>query len=336
MLPIRKLHFGNTYRTGQAGYHTIGPLECFKQVTSMEECDSSQNYLRCRTGHFVNISTRCLYGFDQFGFQAGCRDVSHLRGCEKVICPEDYVKCTRSYCIPSHFLCDGKWDCIGGEDEIECNKYTCPGRYKCRNQSSCVALHQLCDGTRQCKHGDDEHLCDLKCPAACKCRGHFVKCIEKNLVALPDDLSHLVRKLNFSFNRLDILKSNFSPFKRLGELILQYNGLTVLPSNKFIELKNLYLLNNRIVQIETAAFAGLKNVRFLHLENNPILSEIKAGAFVGLNKLTFLNLSGMALSGLKKNTFVGLDQVTTLNLRNNKLQYVEDGAFQGLKSVTSL
>nr|XP_054927510.1 uncharacterized protein LOC126532264 isoform X4 [Dermacentor andersoni] len=121
--------------------------------------------------------------------------------------------------------------------------------------------------------------------------------------------------------------------------ILQYNGLTVLPSNKFIELKNLYLLdlrNNRIVQIETAAFAGLKNVRFLHLENNPILSEIKAGAFVGLNKLTFLNLSGMALSGLKRNTFVGLDQVTTLNLRNNKLQYVEDGAFQGLKSVTSL
>ncbi|XP_065296530.1 uncharacterized protein [Dermacentor albipictus] len=339
MLPIRKLRFGNTYKTGQAGYHTIGPLECFKQVTSMEECDSSQNYLRCRTGHFVNISTRCLYGFDQFGFQAGCRDVSHLRGCEHVVCPEDYVKCARSYCIPSHFLCDGKWDCIGGEDEIECSKYTCPGRYKCRNQSSCVALHQLCDGTRQCKHGDDEHLCDLRCPAACQCRGHFVKCIEKNLVALPDDLSHLVRKLNFSFNRLDILKSNFSPFKRLGELILQYNGLTVLPSNKFIELKNLYLLdlrNNRIVQIETAAFAGLKNVRFLHLENNPILSEIKAGAFVGLNKLTFLNLSGMALSGLKRNTFVGLDQVTTLNLRNNKLQYVEDGAFQGLKSVTSL
>ncbi|XP_072144593.1 uncharacterized protein [Dermacentor andersoni] len=339
MLPVRKLRFGNTYKTGQAGYHTIGPLECFKQVTSMEECDSSQNYLRCRTGHFVNISTRCLYGFDQFGFQAGCRDVSHLRGCEHVVCPEDYVKCARSYCIPSHFLCDGKWDCIGGEDEIECSKYTCPGRYKCRNQSSCVALHQLCDGTRQCKHGDDEHLCDLRCPAACQCRGHFVKCIEKNLVALPDDLSQLVRKLNFSFNRLDILKSNFSPFKRLGELILQYNGLTVLPSNKFIELKNLYLLdlrNNRIVQIETAAFAGLKNVRFLHLENNPILSEIKAGAFVGLNKLTFLNLSGMALSGLKRNTFVGLDQVTTLNLRNNKLQYVEDGAFQGLKSVTSL
>ncbi|CAN7979977.1 unnamed protein product, partial [Ixodes pacificus] len=345
-LPIRKagpapfhVRFGNTYKTGQAGYHTIGPLECFKQVSSMEECDSSQNFLRCRTGHFVNISTKCLYGFDQFGFQAGCRDVSHLRGCENVVCPEDYVKCTNSYCIPSHFLCDGKWDCIGGEDEIECSNYICPGRYKCRNQSSCVALHQLCDGARQCKHGDDEHLCDLRCPSACECRGHFVKCIEKNLVALPDDLSHLVRKLNFSFNRLDILTSNFSPFKRLGELILQYNGLTVLPSNKFIELKNLYLLdlrNNRIVQIETAAFAGLKNVRFLHLENNPILSEIKAGAFVGLNKLTFLNLSGMALSGLKRNTFVGLDKVTTLNLKNNKLEYVEDGAFQGLKSVTSL
>lgn len=166
-LPIRKLRFGNTYKAGQAGYHTIGPLECFKQVSSTEECDSSQNFLRCRTGHFVNISTKCLYGFDQFGFQAGCRDVSHLRGCENVVCPEDYVKCTRSYCIPSHFLCDGKWDCIGGEDEIQCNKYTCPGRYKCRNQSSCVALHQLCDGMRQCRHGDDEQLCGtwLACSA---------------------------------------------------------------------------------------------------------------------------------------------------------------------------
>ncbi|GBO20798.1 hypothetical protein AVEN_147039-1 [Araneus ventricosus] len=85
-----------------------------------------------------------------------------IRGsAENFVCPKDYVKCPESYCLPTIYVCDGKWDCIGGGDEEECDRYSCPGQYKCYNKSSCLPLNKLCDGIRNCPHGDDELLCDL-------------------------------------------------------------------------------------------------------------------------------------------------------------------------------
>ena len=34
-------------------------------------------------------------------------------------CPESYVKCPNSYCIPTHYLVNGELDCPLGEDEKE-------------------------------------------------------------------------------------------------------------------------------------------------------------------------------------------------------------------------
>jgi hypothetical protein len=41
---------------------------------------------------------------------------------EKFVCPENTLKCPESYCIEQRFLCDGKKECPGGEDEQECSK----------------------------------------------------------------------------------------------------------------------------------------------------------------------------------------------------------------------
>ncbi|GBM66687.1 hypothetical protein AVEN_249512-1 [Araneus ventricosus] len=120
--------------------------------------------MKCSTGHYVPVTHKCLYEFDMYGYHLGCRDVTHLRNCESFVCPKDYVKCPNAYCIPTTYVCDGKWDCVGGVDEEKCENYTCPGQYKCFNKTSCVPLHKLCDGIKNCQEGDDELLCEQRFP----------------------------------------------------------------------------------------------------------------------------------------------------------------------------
>ncbi|GFQ99730.1 g-protein coupled receptor GRL101 [Trichonephila clavata] len=352
-LPVSEVRFGYTFKTGQYGFHRIGPLECTgNAIESTEKCTNSTRFMKCNTGHYVSNIYKCRYEFDPYGNQLGCRDVTHLRQCENFVCPKDYVKCPESYCIPTIYVCDGKWDCIGGGDEEECDAYSCPGQYKCYNKSSCLPLNKLCDGIRNCPHGMmnsfvqymfTPNTCfmflDLSCPEHCMCVGLFVSCMRQNASLLPDNIPQEVRKLDFSFNRLDLSKTDFSSFWTLGELILQYNYLTILPPRRFNHLKNLYKLDlshNRLTIISAFAFAGLKNVRLLLLENNPTITEIESEAFYGLSNLPSLNLTGISLNTLRKSTFNGMSHLKALNLQNNNIAKIESGAFAGLHSVTVL
>ena len=76
-------------------------------------------------------------------------------------CPGMY-KCPRSYCISTIRLCDGRSDCLEGEDERDCpqNKAPlCPGFYKCYS-GECLAMQYVCNNHRHCPLGDDELLCE--------------------------------------------------------------------------------------------------------------------------------------------------------------------------------
>jgi len=302
-----------------------------------------QNLFKCTSGNMIDSNLRCLYEFDRYGYQIGCRDVSHLIDCADFECPKrDYVKCSNSYCIPWRYICDGKWDCVMGEDEVGCARYVCPGQYKCANQSSCILLHQLCDGHRQCPMGDDEWFCDLQCPLKCDCIGQSVNCRGANLSNLPGNyISKSVRKLDLSHNRLgpNLSNSDFSAYHDLGELILRHNGIEVLIPRKFHQLRNLYKLdlsNNQIHSVKRGAFAGLRRVTQLLLESNPELVILEPEAFLGLSSLQMLNISSSRIMALRKNTFDGLTSLRHLLLRSNMIVEVEDGAFRSLSSLVSL
>ncbi|KAF7494181.1 Putative G-protein coupled receptor [Sarcoptes scabiei] len=288
------------------------------------------------------VSENILGEFDQLQYQIGCRDVSHLRHCTKFQCPNDYVKCPDSYCIPYRYMCNGKWDCVGGSDEIGCARYTCPGRYKCANESSCIWLHQLCDGFRHCPLGDDEWFCDLNCPESCICFGHYIDCRFSNLTTETfRNISKEARKLDLSYNNLgpDLSMIDFSSFAYLGELILQKNNLEIIRSRKFIQLTNLYKLDlryNRIKIIESAAFAGLQQVTTLLLDHNDQLSEIHSGAFVGLISLRRLNISNTRLKTIATNLFLQMNSLQYLTLINNQIETIEKGAFNDLYSLMAL
>lgn len=315
----------------------------FYQANQAASNERWMNLFKCTSGNMIDNSLRCLYEFDRYGYQIGCRDVSHLIDCADFECPpRDYVKCSNSYCIPWRYVCDGKWDCIMGEDEVGCARYVCPGQYKCANQSSCILLHQLCDGHRQCPMGDDEWFCDLQCPIGCDCIGQSVNCRDANMTSLPNNyISKSVRKLDLSYNKLgpNLNQSNFDAYHDLGELILHRNGIEVLPPRKFHQLRNLYKLDlslNRIHSVKRGAFAGLRRVTQLLLESNQQLSLLEPEAFLGLSSLQVLNISSSRIQSLRKNTFDGLTSLRHLLLRNNMISSVEDGAFRSLTSLVSL
>ena len=53
---------------------------------------------------------------------------SNLLFCKNHICTREF-KCPESYCIPHRTVCDGIYDCPGGEDEFECFFRKCSGEY---------------------------------------------------------------------------------------------------------------------------------------------------------------------------------------------------------------
>ena len=59
-------------------------------------------------------------------------------------------KCIDSYCIQWSYVCDGKWDCPKGNDELSnpvCTyDHVCDNMYKCANTvQSCIHIENVCD-----------------------------------------------------------------------------------------------------------------------------------------------------------------------------------------------
>lgn len=332
------------FYAASTNYHN-SPVAFYQVANQLDSASSwiKQNLFKCTSGNMIDKNLRCLYEIDRYGYQTGCRDVSHLIDCADFECPaRDYVKCANSYCIPWRYICDGKWDCMMGEDEIGCSRYVCPGQYKCANQSSCILLHQLCDGQRQCPMGDDEWFCDLKCPMGCDCIGQWVNCQGANLTSLPSNhIAKTVRKLDLSHNKLgpNLSNSDFSAYHDLGELILHHNEIEVLIPRKFHQLKNLYKLDlsyNQIHSVKRGAFVGLRRVTQLLLESNPELVVLEPEAFSDMQMLQMLNISSSRILALRKKTFHGLTSLRHLLLRSNMIVQIEDGAFGSLGNLVSL
>ena len=67
-------------------------------------------------------------------------------------------------------VCNGRWNCPGGQDERNCLNRTCPGRFKCHNSTICIALESICDGIPDCILHDEDNFCHLSdCPIHCNC-----------------------------------------------------------------------------------------------------------------------------------------------------------------------
>eukprot|EP00058_Branchiostoma_floridae_P019839 XP_002605329.1 hypothetical protein BRAFLDRAFT_89027 [Branchiostoma floridae] len=136
----------------------------WENATDLGYCE---DLMLCRNTACVGNSTNttCLFNLDLRGAHVGCRDATHLDGCtrEDMTCPVNTVQCDSGYCIQQRMVCDGKNDCIHGEDELNCARedMTCPVNTVQCDSGYCIQQRMVCDGKNDCIHGEDELNCDL-------------------------------------------------------------------------------------------------------------------------------------------------------------------------------
>ena len=61
----------------------------------------------------------CVYRTSSLGHLQPCRNGGHLKNCKRHEC-KTMFKCTRAYCIPFKYVCDGIKHCPRGDDESSC------------------------------------------------------------------------------------------------------------------------------------------------------------------------------------------------------------------------
>ncbi|CAL8298393.1 unnamed protein product [Lota lota] len=186
------------------------------------------------------------------------------------------------------------------------------------------------------------------CPSRCECSeaAHTVKCVSKDLRAIPNGIPGYTRNLFITGNRIS----------RIGPACFQ--GLD--------NVTNLSLSNNRITEVESHTFADLRSLRYLDLSNNQLTTIHPEGFSMHNHSLRELNLSralynhsavmdlaasvrqttlgslqGLDLSGngliyLPSRTFSRLGQLRRLQLSNNSLVAVRNATFWGLEQLEEL
>ncbi|KAL6957329.1 Basement membrane-specific heparan sulfate proteoglycan core protein [Sarracenia purpurea var. burkii] len=74
-------------------------------------------------------------------------------------CGYNESTCLNGDCVRKEFMCNGRYDCADGSDEMRCNPLGCePDQFRCLN-GMCVQKNWRCDGENDCKDGSDETNC---------------------------------------------------------------------------------------------------------------------------------------------------------------------------------
>ncbi|KAH1172694.1 trophoblast glycoprotein [Mauremys mutica] len=212
------------------------------------------------------------------------------------------------------------------------------------------------------------------CPAPCECSeaARTVKCVNRNLTAVPSDLPSYARLLFLTGNRLASLPAGaflspplpqlsllnlsgshleqveagaFASLPSLRQLDLSGNALARLSPEAFgnasSPLEELNLSNSLSNQSAVAALAELLgsgvlgNLSRLELADNRLLS-LPPGMFSSLPSLQHLDLRNNSLVSLWATTFHSLAQLQSLDLSHNSLKCLKNATIAQLRSRPAL
>ncbi|XP_062464107.1 trophoblast glycoprotein [Pezoporus occidentalis] len=211
------------------------------------------------------------------------------------------------------------------------------------------------------------------CPDLCKCSepAKTVKCVNRNLAAVPPDLPPYVRNLFLTGNRLARLPPGAFPAQRLPDLSalnLSGNHLRTVEAGALAlpALRQLDLSGNPLLSLSPHAFGEggspleelslrgalrdhgvllslatmlqsgtLRNLSRLELADNGLLL-LPPGMFTALPALQQLDLSNNSLVGLGNVSFQGLSQLQSLNLSDNSLGVLRNDTLAQFRGLPAL
>ena len=275
----------------------------------------------------------CLYKLNTENQMIPCKMGDHLDNCAKFEC-NIFFKCPEYYCIHWSYVCDGKWDCPYGDDEINIGICTgenvCHNMYKCSNVFKCINLGSVCDGQSDCPYDDDEMLCDLKliqCPVSCRCLIYAITCFSLKFEIFQTNILSLFLKVTISESLIESFNIFEQKLQDLYFIYLPKNKIkTICPLRFFNKVLLLDLQFNRLLQIKKKCFSVSIFLRCLNLNNNNIIS-LNIYSFYDLHDLKFLNLSGNSLVVLPSKCFYGLLSLKVLHFGKIRFKEIYLGAF---------
>ncbi len=272
-------------------------------------CRESQN--RC-----FNVSKICQYELNSVGSMGTCRNGEHLQECEVFQC-NGMFKCPGYYCIPWSCLCDGKWDCPDGFDEVskqDC-KANCINLFRCKS-FICIHLLKVCDKKVDCSQGEDELFCSMKytvCLSQCTCLAFAIDCEDSNLISMTLWQFKLIYIRNATFG-VDIkLQSKTTAFVCILSKITDLCRML----NQVKDLLHLDVASNQIVNVKSSCFKKAQKIKICGLSKN-LLKELPSDVFSNLEALKVLNLSGNPIKFVDNKVFFGVTGIKLLSLNINE------------------
>jgi Leucine-rich repeat (LRR) protein len=132
-----------------------------------------------------------------------------------------------------------------------------------------------------------------------------------------------------------VIQQIFSAFPNLANLEISDSNLQELSLSPSAQLEHLELYDNNLARIVNGTFAGQSRLSLIEAMDNKI-EEIEVAAFEGLESLAGLVLIGNRIRELTPGTFNGLANLVYLDLTKNRLERIEDNVFAGLPQLSSL
>ena len=315
--------------------NSTGSLTSVFEPDSKLTCqDNGQLPCRYTYTNCYNITEICTYRLDENKLLSPCVNGEHTENCGDSQCNMKF-KCPQFYCIPWSYVCDGKWDCPGGFDEVEelgcgVNRH-CQNMFKCINSQTCIHVGDVCNGLKDCPSDDNEYLCSLIgliCLPLCMCLGSAIKCYNVR----SDNYLTSVPPYNILFCiycDLIFLNALLKMLKPPTALSLTYNNLShfmceILPG--LGEAVALDLGFNQIEHINKDCFKNGFQITTIKLNNNLISIFYKAVLLQVIN-LYYLDLSNNFIINLFSDSHLVVGDLQIVSIENNTLSEISDNIF---------
>ena len=327
-------------------YHiniSSSPLSRDKWWSFYLSCSLSENAFivddLCKHSLRINTGAQCGMGV-------------HLQHCQNVAC-SGMFKCKNSHCIEIDNVCDGKQDCIGGEDEMLCFNLSCPGMLKCRGLTRCVPPWKLCDGYIHCAITMDDEVGCKRCPEHCKCDNRAFICetpAPTSIRAKDMHLNSTSTVIYLAATDLKVTNYMMNIQKCIKCTILHPNCISIIR----LDISDCHLRN-----MDNVIFSHHQQIVFLNASHNILstlnflteniklqlrdvdvsyntINSIITPKMYNSKSLELLRLNNNKISNIDSHFLDIFTNIRMLDIRKNPVYYISSRVIQTLSSLSVL